>query len=478
MRPTSRKITRIFVARIPPSVTDELFRSYFEKYGTMIDAYMPKDQATKQHRGIGFVTYENADSVDKLMSENHELGGSTIAVDRATPKEESGKFGERAFPGAYGAIDNYVSAPRFGAFGMSPFGGCDFAGSDPGVTGAGNNYGSNYGASNMWPAGPPPPQAGHVEGPLFGMEGIDPSVNKYGSAAPLAALPRMGKKIFVGRVPVEATTEDLRLYFSQFGKIVDVYLPKDAKKISHRGFGFVTFAEESSTERVALKRHEILGHQIAVDRASPLDETPSGGYYGNASTSSNSLSGGSGLGGSSQAMPGIIGNDYGSAHLPEAPPRLGKKIFIGRIPVEATTEDLRLYFSQYGRVSDVYLPKDAKKISHRGFGFVTFSEESTAERVAQRTHEILGHLIAVDRAAPLDEPPSKVDPSNSLFGGAGGPLRASSSTIPGSSYGNVPGDHDYNSGWAPYGILGPMASADGGTSGHRVSRMEPRYRPY
>lgn len=27
-----------------------------------------------------------ADAVDKLMSETHELGGSTIAVDRATPK--------------------------------------------------------------------------------------------------------------------------------------------------------------------------------------------------------------------------------------------------------------------------------------------------------------------------------------------------------------------------------------------------------
>lgn len=33
---------------------------------------------------ISFVIF--AESVDKLMSESHELGGSTIAVDRATPK--------------------------------------------------------------------------------------------------------------------------------------------------------------------------------------------------------------------------------------------------------------------------------------------------------------------------------------------------------------------------------------------------------
>lgn len=34
------------------------------------------------------------------------------------------------------------------------------------------------------------------------------------------------KKIFVGRLPQEATAEDLREYFSRFGNIVDVYVPK------------------------------------------------------------------------------------------------------------------------------------------------------------------------------------------------------------------------------------------------------------
>jgi RNA-binding protein Musashi len=42
MKPPAKKITRVFVARIPPIVTDEMFRSYFEKYGALTDAYMPK----------------------------------------------------------------------------------------------------------------------------------------------------------------------------------------------------------------------------------------------------------------------------------------------------------------------------------------------------------------------------------------------------------------------------------------------------
>jgi len=34
--------TRIFVARVPPEVSDEAFRKYFEVYGDIQDSYMPK----------------------------------------------------------------------------------------------------------------------------------------------------------------------------------------------------------------------------------------------------------------------------------------------------------------------------------------------------------------------------------------------------------------------------------------------------
>jgi len=36
----------------------------------------------------------------------------------------------------------------------------------------------------------------------------------------------VGKKIFVGRLPQEANTDDLRHYFGRFGRIVDAYIPK------------------------------------------------------------------------------------------------------------------------------------------------------------------------------------------------------------------------------------------------------------
>jgi RNA-binding protein Musashi len=40
--------------------------------------------------------------------------------------------------------------------------------------------------------------------------------------------------------------------------------------------------------------------------------------------------------------------------------------------------------------------QDAKKTGHRGFGFVTFFDDSVAEQVAMASHEILGQPVSFD----------------------------------------------------------------------------------
>ncbi|XP_057762864.1 heterogeneous nuclear ribonucleoprotein 1 isoform X1 [Arachis stenosperma] len=220
MRAPAKKVTRIFVARIPQSVTEASFRSHFEKYGDITDLYMPKDQGSKMHRGIGFITFASADSVESLMAETHELGGSTVVVDRATPKDDDFKPVGRMPQGGYGAYNAYISAAtRYAALGA--------------------------------------PTLYDHPGPV------------YGRGEPSRGI---GKKIFVGRLPPEATSEDLRQYFGRFGRILDVYVPRDPKRSGHRGFGFVTFAEDGVADRVSRRPHEICGQQVALDSATPVDD--------------------------------------------------------------------------------------------------------------------------------------------------------------------------------------------------------------
>ncbi|KAL6749270.1 hypothetical protein V8C86DRAFT_1771314, partial [Haematococcus lacustris] len=73
--PMPSRTTRIFVARIPPTVTELQFRSYFETYGKLQDAYMPKDHNKQSFRGIGFVTFAMPESVEKILATKHWLNG-------------------------------------------------------------------------------------------------------------------------------------------------------------------------------------------------------------------------------------------------------------------------------------------------------------------------------------------------------------------------------------------------------------------
>ncbi|KAH7299070.1 hypothetical protein KP509_25G071400 [Ceratopteris richardii] len=311
MKNPPKKITRIFVARIPGKVSEEEFRKYFEDYGTITDIYMPKESGSKSHRGIGFITFESSESVTKVMAETHELGGSTVAIDEAAPKDEGGRSGrndsygryhessslskyyDREYSGAYGAYSPYIAAagaggPKLGGYGgMSSYGAYDFPGS----------YG-NYGSSRYVGSGYssyPSSGSGYLGG--SGNGGATPKGRGATGYSSGPTHPR--NKIFVGKLPSETTTEDLRQYFGNFGRISDVFLPKDPKGRGHRGFAFVTFMDDGPADRVCRRSHELLGHEVAVEHASPQHDGGAG----------DSVSGGSTLYGSS-ASSAYAGSAY------------------------------------------------------------------------------------------------------------------------------------------------------------------------
>jgi RNA recognition motif-containing protein len=56
--PAARKDPRkLFVGGLPPNVTDHDFRTFFEKFGTVLDSVVMFDRETHRSRGFGFVTF-------------------------------------------------------------------------------------------------------------------------------------------------------------------------------------------------------------------------------------------------------------------------------------------------------------------------------------------------------------------------------------------------------------------------------------
>jgi len=79
-RPRSLKI---FVGGLPHEASKEDLKEYFEKYGAL------KDFVVMVDRGFGFVTFEEAESIDSVLLEtNHEIKGKPVACKEAVPKDD------------------------------------------------------------------------------------------------------------------------------------------------------------------------------------------------------------------------------------------------------------------------------------------------------------------------------------------------------------------------------------------------------
>ena len=57
------------------------------------------------------------------------------------------------------------------------------------------------------------------------------------------------------------------------------------------------------------------------------------------------------------------------------------KLFVGGLPHGVTEEEFKQYFSQYGFIDDSIVMHDKSSGKPRGFGFVTFKDESSIDLV-------------------------------------------------------------------------------------------------
>ena len=88
--------------------------------------------------------------------------------------------------------------------------------------------------------------------------------------------------IYVGNLSYNATEDDIRNAFAQFGEVSSVSIVKDRETGRSRGFGFVEMPHDdegkSAIENLNLQR--IAGRAVTVNEARPREERSSGGRGG------------------------------------------------------------------------------------------------------------------------------------------------------------------------------------------------------
>ncbi len=89
----------------------------------------------------------------------------------------------------------------------------------------------------------------------------------------------MSKKLYVGNLSWNTTTQGLREAFEAFGEVEDAVVVTDRDSGRSRGFGFVTFADDEAadTAAAALNGTDLDGRTIKVNEARAREERGSRG---------------------------------------------------------------------------------------------------------------------------------------------------------------------------------------------------------
>ena len=168
-----------------------------------------------------------------------------------------------------------------------------------------------------------------------------------------------GCRLFVGGLPREVGTEELRALFVEHGDMTDCIVLTDDNGVN-RGFGFVTYSEKSQADAAIekLNGHKINGRKIGVRDADSDDKK-------------------------------------GKREKRKDPE--GLKLYIGNLPFKATEENIRAMFEGLATINGLVIATsgDGKP---KGFAFAFIKEVDKGEEIVAKLNgsELLGRRIKVD----------------------------------------------------------------------------------
>lgn len=140
-RPAGPVVTKLFIGKLPETITDAQLRKCFSVFGALKDVYIPQ----RPFRGIAYVEFVEREAMEKALAQNHTVDGVELNVSMATPRtyNPSGPGGGGGGPGPGGRYGGY------GGYGGAQFQG--HQGHQGGHPGYGQGHNGGYGG---------PPSAG------------------------------------------------------------------------------------------------------------------------------------------------------------------------------------------------------------------------------------------------------------------------------------------------------------------------------
>ncbi|PIA36280.1 hypothetical protein AQUCO_03400288v1 [Aquilegia coerulea] len=266
------KTKKIFVGGLPPTLTEEGFRQYFESYGIVTDVVVMFDQTTQRPRGFGFITFDTEEAVDRVLHKNfHDLNGKTVEVKRALPKDaqSGGGGGHSGGAGGYqgydssagnGSYDNRMEASRY---------------MQPQATGGGfAAYGSGYGAQGYGYGATNAVGYGGFGGGSYGVVGAGYGAPAAGYGNPNVQNPNYGNEQLGSRSSwsVQAPSGYGSTPYGAAAFVAPGQSPSGAAAYQNKDYGYYGGADGSYANQVATVLVE--GMQVAMEIQTTIMQPP------------------------------------------------------------------------------------------------------------------------------------------------------------------------------------------------------------
>ncbi|KAJ8773148.1 hypothetical protein K2173_028325 [Erythroxylum novogranatense] len=148
-------------------------------------------------------------------------------------------------------------------------------------------------------------------------------------------------------------------HFEKYGEVTDYVIMKDRHTGRPRGFGFITYADPSVVDTVIQDDHIIGGKQVEIKRTIPKGAAQTTGFK-------------------------------------------TKKIFVGGIPTTMKEDDLKEFFSKFGKVMEHEIIRDHATKRSRGFGFIVFDSEKVVDDLLAngKMIDMAGTQVEIKKAEP------------------------------------------------------------------------------
>ncbi|XP_057751151.1 heterogeneous nuclear ribonucleoprotein Q-like [Arachis stenosperma] len=263
--------------------------------------------------------------------------------------------------------------------------------------------------------------------------------------ADLLSLPPHGSEVYIGDIPLDASTEDLKAFCESIGEVAEVRVMKGKDSSENKGFGFVTFksVELASKTIKELNSKAFKGRKIKCSTAQAKHRL----FIGNVPRNWGDEDLRKVV---SDVAPGVTGlelvkdmkntknnrgfafidyynhacAEYSRQKMMSSTFKLGdnaptvswahpknadssassqvRAVYVKNLPRNVTQEQMKKLFEHHGKITKVVLPPPKSGQEKNRIGFVHFAERSSAMKALKNTerYELEGQILNCSLAKP------------------------------------------------------------------------------